>query len=173
MSSWLGLSVGIPLGIGLGASYKALRPGASGWHSRLHKPKYNVPHSMLLPLFTALYTIEGVATYLVSNEMVLGNSSNQETAVVVQAGHWGLAYYWLSLTFLVFWPALVASGPMYVKAAMADISLAVVLQLLALVQFFRLSTAGGLLHLLCFFVTHTLAVWNLALIQKSRARLPL
>ncbi|KAJ2846432.1 hypothetical protein GGI22_006248 [Coemansia erecta] len=172
MSSWIGLSIGLPLSIGLGASYKALRPGSSGWHSRLHKPKYNVPHSLLLPLFAGLYTVEGMATYLVSNEMVLGGTNSRE-AVAVQAGHWGLGFYWLSLTFLFFWPALVASGPMFVKAAMANISIAAVLQLLALVQFFRLTVAGGLLHLVCLLVTQTLAVWNAALIRKSRIRLPL
>ncbi|KAI9505496.1 hypothetical protein GGI25_001000 [Coemansia spiralis] len=170
MSTWIGLSVAAPLGIGLCASYSALRPGASGWHRRLRKPKYNASHSSLLPLFAAIYAIEGIATCLVSNEMVVGHSTRE--LVAAQAGHWGLGFYWLSLTFLVFWPALIASES-WLEIAMADIAVAGVFQFLALVQFFRLTTIGGLLQLLCFFVTLALGVWNAALIQTSREVLPL
>ncbi|KAJ1964484.1 hypothetical protein GGI12_001404 [Dipsacomyces acuminosporus] len=161
MSTWLGVSVAVPLGIGLCTSFGALRTGASEWHIRLRKPKYNVPHSALLPVFCILYTFQGIASYLVANEMVVP----QKTAelVAARAGHLGLGFYWLQLTFLVFWVPLLAFGPS-LKLATADIGGSAVFQLLAMIEFFRLSVSGGLIMLVSFLATTALTFWNAALI---------
>ncbi|KAI8320765.1 hypothetical protein GQ54DRAFT_207734 [Martensiomyces pterosporus] len=166
MSAWLGLSIAVPLGIGLGTSFGALRPGASEWHIRLRKPTYNAPHAALLPVFCLLYTLQGIASYLVANEMVVPHKTPE--LVAARAGHLGLGFYWLQLTFLVFWPPLLAYGPS-LKLAIADIAVSTLFQLLAIVQFFRLTVAGGLVMLLCFFATAALTAWNAALIKSSRA----
>ncbi|KAJ2056870.1 hypothetical protein GGI17_005961 [Coemansia sp. S146] len=170
MSSWSVLSVAVPLGLGLYASFGALRSGASEWHTRLRKPKYNPPHSALMPLFALLFTLEGIAAFLVSNEMVLARHTPE--FVAVRAGQLGLGFYWLQLTFLIFWPALLAFGPS-LKLALANITVAMLFHLAAMVEFFRLTVSGGMMMLLCFFVISALTAWNAALIQARSGILPL
>ncbi|KAJ2458159.1 hypothetical protein GGF42_002244 [Coemansia sp. RSA 2424] len=170
MSSWVGLSVAVPLGLGLYASFGALRSGASEWHARLCKPRYNPPHSVFMPIFALILTLEGIAAYLVSNEMILAQHTPE--FVAVRAGQLGLGFYWLQLTFLIFWPALLAFGPS-LKLALANVTVAMLFQLAAMVEFFRLTVAGGMLMLLCFFVVSALTAWNAALIQTRGGLLPL
>ncbi|KAJ1834247.1 hypothetical protein IWW55_003378 [Coemansia sp. RSA 2706] len=169
MSSWLAVSVAVPLSIGLGTSFTVLRPGAIDWHRRLRKPKYNAPHPALLPLFAVLYTLGGISTYLVSNEMILAQHTSE--LVAARAGQLGLGFYWLGLTFIVFWPRLLAFGPS-LKLALADVVVGGVFMLLAMVQFFRLTAAGGLLMLLCFGSLAALGTWNAALVQIEQTALP-
>ncbi|KAJ2888141.1 hypothetical protein IWW38_004996 [Coemansia aciculifera] len=170
MSSWSGLSVAVPLVLGLYASFGALRSGASEWHTRLRKPKYNPSHAALMPIFALILTLEGMATYLVSNEMVLAQHTPE--LVAVRAGQLGLGFYWLQLTFLIFWPALLAFGPS-LKLALANITVSMLFHLVAMVEFFRLTVAGGLLMMLCFFLVLAFAAWNAALIHPGTGLLPL
>ncbi|KAJ2607816.1 hypothetical protein H4S08_004684, partial [Coemansia sp. RSA 1365] len=146
-----------------------LRPEAVDWHRKLRKPKYNAPHSLLLPLFVFMYTIGGTGAYLVSNEMTLAQHTPE--LVAAQAGKLGLGFYWLGLTFIVLWPRMLAFGPS-LKLALADLTIGGVFQFLAMIQFFRLTAIGGLMLLVCFFGTAALAIWNGALIQTERDALP-
>lgn len=170
MSSWFGVSVAIPLGVGIFTSFEALRSRASGWHTRLRKPQYNPPHASLLPLLAFVYTLEGMATFLVSNEMVLAQHTSDEL-LAVRSGHLALRFYWLHWSLLAIWPVLLAYGPS-LNLAMADLCLSVVWLFASMIECFRLSTGGGLLMLLCLFVILPLAVWNGALIQIRRSTLP-
>ncbi|KAJ1999820.1 hypothetical protein GGI04_004412 [Coemansia thaxteri] len=159
----------MPLGVGLIASLGALRSDASDWHNRLRKPKYNPPHWALMPTFALIYTLEGIAAYLVSNEMMLAHRTPEDVAA--RAGQLGLGFYWLHLTFLIIWPALLASGTS-LKLALANITVAMLFLLAAMVEFFRLTVGGGMLMLLCFFAVSTLTAWNAALIQTRGGLLP-
>ncbi|KAJ2082257.1 hypothetical protein H4R24_001703 [Coemansia sp. RSA 988] len=170
MSSWFALSVALPLSIGLCTSFSALRPEAIDWHRRLRKPKYNAPHSSLLPLFVLMYTIGGTGAYLVSNEMMLAQHTPE--LVAARAGQLGLGFYWLALTFIVLWPRMLAFGPS-LKLALVDLTVGGLFQFLAMIQFFRLTAMGGMMLLMCFLGTVALAVWNGALIQTERDALPL
>ncbi|KAJ2743259.1 hypothetical protein GGI20_003887 [Coemansia sp. BCRC 34301] len=122
-----------------------------------------------MPAFALLFTLEGIAAYLVSNEMTLAQHTPE--FVAVRAGQLGLGFYWLHLTFLMLWPALLAFGPS-LKLALANITVAMLFQLAAMVEFFRLAVAGGVLMLLCFFAISTLTAWNAALIQTRGYMLP-
>ncbi|KAJ2476341.1 hypothetical protein IWW56_004973 [Coemansia sp. RSA 2131] len=170
MSSWIAVSVAIPLSLGLGTSFTALRPGAIDWHRRLRKPKYNVPHEALLPLFAFLYTIGGIGAYLVCNEMILARHTPE--LVAARAGRLGLGFYWLGLTFTVFWPRLLAFGPS-LKLALADMAVGGLFMFLAMIQFFRLTVVGGLLMLVCFASVTALGTWNAVLVEIERSGLPL
>ncbi|KAJ1721467.1 hypothetical protein LPJ61_006038 [Coemansia biformis] len=170
MSSWLGVSVAVPLGLGLATSFAALHPAAVDWHRRLRKPRYNAPHGALMPLLALVYTAGGVGSYLVSSEMELARHTPELRAA--QAGKMGLGFYWLGLTFVVFWPRLVAFGPS-LRLALADLATGTVLQFLAMIEFFRLTAVGGLLMLVCFAVSAGLATWNGALVLVERDGLPL
>ncbi|KAJ2815582.1 hypothetical protein IWW50_006782, partial [Coemansia erecta] len=151
--------------IGLCTSFTALRPEAVDWHRRLRKPKYNAPHQALLPLFAFLYTIGGIGAYLVCNEMILARHTLE--LVAAQAGQLGLGFYWLGLTFTVFWPRLLAFGPS-LKLALADVVVGGLFMFLAMIQFFRLTVAGGLLMLVCFASIAALGTWNAALVEIER-----
>ncbi|KAJ1933036.1 hypothetical protein EC988_009253 [Linderina pennispora] len=160
MSSWIVPAVFVPVALGVGTSFKAL--SNSDWHTRLRKPKYNAPHASLLPVLVLLYTLQGIGSYLVSNEMVVGDYTAELVAQI--AGQAGLGFFWLQLTFLAFWPRLLACG---VRLALADLCVAVVVQVLGMIQFFRVSVAGGLLMLVSLLGCVALGVWNLALVRKG------
>ncbi|KAJ2381078.1 hypothetical protein H4S02_006376, partial [Coemansia sp. RSA 2611] len=70
-----------------------------------------------MPLFALVLALEGIAAFLVSNEMILARHTPE--LVAVRAGQLGLRFYWLQLTFLIFWPALLAFGPS-LKLALAN-----------------------------------------------------
>ncbi|KAJ2241437.1 hypothetical protein GGI13_007333 [Coemansia sp. RSA 455] len=123
-----------------------------------------------MPLFALIFTLEGIAAFLVSNEMMLARHTPE--FVAVRAGQLGLGFYWLQLTFLIFWPALLAFGPS-LKLALANITVAMLFQLAAMVEFFRLTISGGMMMMLCFFAISTLTAWNAALIQARSGILPL
>ncbi|KAJ2697254.1 hypothetical protein FB645_005969 [Coemansia sp. IMI 203386] len=163
MSSWSALSIAVPLGLGMALAHGGLRGGSIGWYNRLRKPRYNPPHSVLLPLLAGIYTLQGIASYLVANEMILAQHTVE--SVATRAGQLGLGFYWLEITFLVFWPMLMSYESL--KLALADLVVAVGFQFLAMVQFFRLSVVGGLIMLVCFFALSALGVWNAALVQKT------
>ncbi|KAJ1722441.1 hypothetical protein LPJ53_003125 [Coemansia erecta] len=182
MSSWSALSIGVPLCAGMGLAFSTLRPSAAGWHNRLRKPTYNIEHRMLMPLFAAIYTLQGLAAYLATNEMMLAQRTSE--MIATRAGQLGLGFYWLGLTFLVFWPSIIGYESSHspghghghgwaLKLAMVDIVVALGFQFLAMVQFFRLTAVGGLIMLLVFFAMTALGVWNAALVQKSGHLLPL
>ncbi|KAI7822830.1 hypothetical protein BX661DRAFT_200341 [Kickxella alabastrina] len=174
MSSWSALSIAVPLSVGLGLSFNSFRRSSSSWHNQLRKPKYNIPHRHLLPVFAGLYTIQGLAAYLASNEMMLSHHTPEYTAV--RAGQLGLGFYWLGLTFLAFWPMILASSATFggwgLRWALVDLVVAVGFEFLAMVQFFRLGVGGGLMMLACFLVLAALALWNAALVQASGLFLP-
>ncbi|KAJ2161766.1 hypothetical protein GGF46_001185 [Coemansia sp. RSA 552] len=165
MSNWFGVSVAVPLGIGLCTTFAALRPGSADWHLRLRKPRYNAPHEALLPIFVLLFTLGGIGSYLVANEMTL--AQHTPAPVAARAGQLGLGFYWLGLTFAAFWPRLMAFGPSLVLA-LADLGVGGMFYVLAMVQFFRLSILGGLLLLVCVGGIAGLATWNAALVQIER-----
>ncbi|KAJ2782007.1 hypothetical protein GGI15_003055 [Coemansia interrupta] len=175
-------TAGVPLCAGMGLAFSALRPSAAGWHNRLRKPKYNIEHRMLMPLFAAIYTLQGLAAYLATNEMMLAQRTSE--TIATRAGQLGLGFYWLGLTFLVFWPPIIGYESSHspghghghgwaLKLAMVDMAVALGFQFLAMVQFFRLTAVGGLIMLLVFFAMKALGVWNAALVQKSGYLLPL
>ncbi|KAJ1802452.1 hypothetical protein LPJ75_006183 [Coemansia sp. RSA 2598] len=177
MSSWSALSIAVPLGLGMALAHGGLRESSIGWYNRLYKPKYNPPHRLLLPLFAAIYALQGIASYLVVNEMILAQHTAEPIAT--RAGQLGLGFYWLEITFLIFWPMVISyessrqcSG-WALKLALVDLVVAVGFQFLAMVQFFRVSVVGGLIMLVCFFALSALGVWNAALVQKSGYLLPL
>ncbi|KAJ2795469.1 hypothetical protein H4R21_005099 [Coemansia helicoidea] len=169
MSSWVVVSVGVPVGLGLATSYAPLHPTAADWYRRLRKPRYNAPHNILLPALAVAYTAGGIGSYLVAGEMELARHTPELRAA--QAGRLGLGFYWLGLTLAVLWPRLLAFGASP-HLALADLAAAALLQLLAMIQFFRLTATGGLLMLLCFGVSAALATWNAALVLIRHDALP-
>ncbi|KAJ1642484.1 hypothetical protein LPJ64_005672 [Coemansia asiatica] len=176
MSSWSALSIAVPLGLGMSLAHRWFRSESIGWYNRLRKPRYNPPHRLLLPSLALIYVLQGISSYLAANEMILAQHTSEPVAT--RAGQLGLGFYWLEITFLIFWPLLISyesqmgSGWM-LKLALVDLVVAVGFQFLAMVQFFRLSVIGGLVMLACFFALTTLGIWNAALVQKSGYLLPL
>ncbi|KAJ2780933.1 hypothetical protein H4R18_003180 [Coemansia javaensis] len=170
MSTWLSVSVAVPLCLGVGPSFAVLRPEAADWHRRLRKPRYGVTHGALLPLVALVSVVGGIGAHLAASEAELARHTPELRAARV--GQVGLGFYWLGLTFLALWPRLVALGPS-LRLALADVAVGGLLQLVATVQFFRLTAAGGLLLLLCFSASAALAAWNAALVAAERESLPL
>ncbi|KAJ2448819.1 hypothetical protein EV183_005237 [Coemansia sp. RSA 2336] len=170
MSSWLAVSLAVPVGIGLGTSFSVLQPRAAGWYHRLRKPTNNVPFQALFPGFALLYTLCGISAYLAINEAML--AQNTQALKAVRAGQLGMGSFWLGLTFAVFWPRMLAWGPS-LKLALANGVVAGMWFLVAAVQFFRLTVAGGMLMLACVAMLGGLGWWNASLIQMQAAPLSL
>ncbi|KAJ2844881.1 hypothetical protein IWW36_005012, partial [Coemansia brasiliensis] len=166
MSSWLALSIAVPVGIGLSTSISVLQPGAVSWYYRLRKPKYNIPFQALLPGFALLYTLCGISAYLATNEMILAQHTQELKAV--RAGQLGMGSFWLGLTFAVFWPRMLALGPS-LKLALANGAVASIWLLIATVQFFQLTIASGMLMLTCVAMFCGLGWWNVSLVQMETA----
>ena len=128
------ISVAVPLAVG-GLSGFATSRGVAEWYPTLTKPAFNPPAWVFGPVWTALYIMMGVATFLVWRRGLDGEGVR--TALVVFAVHLALNGLWSVLFFGLHAPGWALIEIVLLWAAIA----------LTIVLFWRITPWAGALLL--------------------------
>lgn len=118
---------------GIGAI--ATASSVSGWYSTLNKPSFNPPNWVFGPVWTTLYTMMGIAVWMVWNKGI--SNPTVRMAVILFAIQLVLNSLW---TFIFFYFHLTGWAFVEIIILLAAI-------LLTTIWFFRISTASGILML--------------------------
>jgi translocator protein len=85
------IAIFIPLVVGALSGYLT-SSAITGWYATLNKPSFNPPNYLFGPVWTTLYTMMGIAYFLVWNsKLVLGNKNK------------AYLFYWLQLFLNFMW----------------------------------------------------------------------
>jgi translocator protein len=85
------IAVSIPLAVGALSGYFT-SSAISGWYATLNKPSFNPPNYLFAPVWTTLYTMMGIAYFLVWNDKLV--SENKSRAYL---------FYWVQLFLNFMW----------------------------------------------------------------------
>lgn len=117
-----------------------------GWYRRLRKPAWNPPDAIFGPVWTALYTAMGVASWLVWRRGQL--SSEEETAQDQRSTHTevqgALTFYGIQLVLNTLW-SIIFFGLRRIDLALIEIAPFWTTILVTLVRFYRVHPVAGLL----------------------------
>lgn len=89
------IAILIPLLVG-GAAAIFTQSGVHGWYLAAHKPPYNPPSWLFAPVWTALYSMMGIALYLVWKT---GANKIKQTAIILFALQLTLNFFWSLIFF--------------------------------------------------------------------------
>lgn len=136
----------------------ATRSSLRSWYPRLKKPSFQPPPAVFGPVWTTLYTLMGIAAYLVRRrESGGGRRGSALSAFRAQLVLNGL---WSTLFFGLRSPA----------AGLADIAALWVVLAVTVVRFFRVSRLAGLLLIPYLLWTSFAAVLNFSIWRLNRRR---
>ncbi len=85
------ISIFIPLAVGGLSGYLTV-PAINGWYVTLNKPSFNPPNYLFGPVWTTLYTMMGIAYFLVWNNKLI--TENKTKAYF---------FYWIQLSLNFMW----------------------------------------------------------------------
>lgn len=109
------------------------------WYATLMRPSFSPPNWVFGPVWTTLYTLMGVAAFLVWKQLGL-------SPVVAKARSRGLSIFWIHLFFNALW-SVFFFGFHSPLLALVDIVLLWILLLITIQYFFRVSRGAGTLLL--------------------------
>ena len=144
-SHWLALLVALALpfvAAAIGAS--ATGNAVNTWYRTLRKPAWNPPSWIFGPVWTALYTMMGIASWLVwrsAHGPTVQNGAllnSQKKRMVNRA----LALYGIHLVFNALWSVLFF-GRRNIQAALAEVVVLWGLIVATLLDFYRIKPAAG------------------------------
>jgi translocator protein len=161
----------VALGIALAAPFVAAVLGGvatssslSTWYQRLKKPSWNPPSWIFGPVWTLLYTMMGVASWLVWKEGRTGKERDLSTSAESRAA---LRLYGIHLVFNALW-SIIFFGLRRIGWAAAEIAVLWSLIAATLVRFHRIKKLAGML-LIPYLLWGTFAsVLNLKLWRLNR-----
>jgi translocator protein len=85
------ISISIPLAVGALSGYFT-SSAINGWYDTLNKPSFNPPNYLLGPVWTTLYTMMGIAYFLVWNSKLASENKNK-----------AYLFYWIQLFLNFMW----------------------------------------------------------------------
>jgi translocator protein len=85
------ISISIPLVVGALSGYLT-SSAINGWYATLTKPSFNPPNYLFGPVWTTLYTMMGIAYFLVWNSKPVSESKNN-----------AYLFYWVQLFLNFMW----------------------------------------------------------------------
>lgn len=85
------ISISIPLAVG-GLSGYLTSSAINGWYATLNKPSFNPPNYLFGPVWTTLYTLMGIAYFLVWNSKLVSENKNK-----------AYLFYWIQLFLNFMW----------------------------------------------------------------------
>ncbi|MBN1817836.1 MAG: tryptophan-rich sensory protein [Sedimentisphaerales bacterium] len=130
----LGIAVIVPFAIGIGGSL-AVRGSIEGWYAQLNRPPLTPPNWIFGPVWTGLYLLMGVASFLVWRQ---GWRQRQVRTA--------LFFYTVQLVLNGFWTPLFF-GMHTIGIALIEICLLWLILLIAIQQFGRISRYAAMLLL--------------------------
>ncbi len=124
----------IPLSVGaLGGMWTAESVGT--WYAGLHKPEFNPPNSLFGPVWTVLYLLMGVSSYLIWEERKKKHDF-----------FWAMLVYALQLLLNLLWSFLFFHQKQ-IGMALVEIVLLLLAILTNAFVFFRIRPLAGLLYI--------------------------
>ncbi|MBN1123689.1 MAG: tryptophan-rich sensory protein [Sedimentisphaerales bacterium] len=130
----LGIAMAFPLAVGIGSSF-AMRGSIEGWYSQLNRPPLTPPDWLFGPVWTILYLLMGIASFLVWRK----RKGTQQRQVRL-----ALFFYALQLLLNGLWTPLFF-GIHKVGIALTEISLLWLVLLITIKQFKDVSLRAALL----------------------------
>ena len=129
-------------------------PKIATWYAGLIKPDFAPPNAVFMPVWLTLYTLMGIAIYLVWRKGL--DSEGVKTAFVL---------FWIQLGLNAIWSVVFFGQESIIGGAIIIIALWVVL-LVTIIKFFKVSrVAGGLLipYIAWISIASALNTWILVL----------
>lgn len=124
----------IPLAIGFLGSFFT-RESVNTWYTTLVKPELNPPNQIFAPVWTTLYILMGIASYLVWSKRR-----------IVTGYAWAARIYFLQLLLNLMWSYLFFYRRQ-VDMALIEIGILLIVILVNAIIFYRISKWAGLLYL--------------------------
>lgn len=124
----------IPLVIGVIGGFITME-SVRTWYPTLNKPKLNPPNTVFGPVWTALYLLMGIASYLVWRKRK-----------IVSGYAWAVRIYFLQLLLNLFWSYLFFHQQQ-VGAAIIEIGILLIAIIINAFIFYRINKAAGWLFL--------------------------
>lgn len=167
----LAVALGIPF-IAAAVGSAATNHSLPSWYRWLRKPAWNPPTWIFGPVWTVLYLLMGVASWLVWRQGQL--SAEEETTQDQRAAHaevrGALTFYSIQLGFNTLW-SVIFFGLRRIDLALVEIALLWATILVNLISFYRIRPLAGLL-LIPYQLWVTFAVFlNVRIWQLNRSRL--
>ncbi|MCE7985709.1 MAG: tryptophan-rich sensory protein [Caldilinea sp. CFX5] len=142
-----------------------------GWYRRLRKPTWNPPAWVFGPVWTALYLVMGIASWLVWRRGEL--SVEEETAQDRHATHaevqGALTFYGLQLVLNSLW-SVIFFGLRRIDLALVEVVALWTMLLVTLTRFYRIQPLAGLLLVPYQLWVTFAALLNLRVWQLNRNR---
>ena len=133
------------------AGSAATIPSITGWYSSLIKPSFNPPNWIFAPVWTSLFLLMGISSYLVFKQKITS------PAIVFYLLQLLLNFLWSYFFFGLHQPLL----------ALVDIILLWLLILATIISFYRLFPAAGLLLIPYLFWVSFASILNLYIVKLN------